>query len=57
MHPWKYYDEYYVQIQLMAKYYVIKFVSDLRQVCGFLRVLQFPSPIKIDHNDTTEIFN
>ena len=24
------------------KYYVIKFVSDLRQVCGFLWVLQFP---------------
>jgi hypothetical protein len=27
--------------------YVIKFVSDLRQVCGFLRVLQFPPPIKL----------
>ena len=26
---------------------VIKFVSDLRQVCGFLRVLQFPPPIKL----------
>ena len=25
---------------------VIKFVSDLRQVSGFLRVLQFPPPIK-----------
>ena len=24
------------------QYYVIKFVSDLRQVCGFLWVLQFP---------------
>jgi hypothetical protein len=24
------------------KHYVIKFVSDLRQVCGFLWVLQFP---------------
>jgi hypothetical protein len=27
--------------------YVIKFVSDLRQVCGFFRVLRFPPPIKL----------
>ena len=27
--------------------YVIKFVSDLRQVGGFLRVLRFPLPIKL----------
>ena len=27
--------------------YVINFVSDLRQVGGFLRVLQFPPPIKL----------
>ena len=27
--------------------YVIKFVSDLRQVVGFLWVLQFPPPIKL----------
>jgi hypothetical protein len=27
--------------------YVIKFVSDLRQVSGFLRVLRFPPPIKL----------
>ena len=27
--------------------YVIKFVSDLRQVGGFLRVLWFPPPIKL----------
>ena len=26
---------------------VIKFDSDLRQVCGFLRILRFPSPIKL----------
>jgi len=26
---------------------VIKFVSDLRQVGGFLRVLRFPPPIKV----------
>jgi hypothetical protein len=29
------------------QHYVIKFVSDLRQVCGFLRVLQFPPSIKL----------
>jgi hypothetical protein len=27
--------------------YVIKFVSDLRQVCVFPRVLRFPPPIKL----------
>jgi len=30
-----------------VQHYVIKFVSDLRQVSGFLRVLRFPSPIKL----------
>ena len=29
------------------QHYVIKFVSDLRQVGGFLRVLLFPQPIKL----------
>ena len=29
------------------KHYVIKFVSDLRQVCGFLWLLRFPPPIKL----------
>jgi hypothetical protein len=29
------------------QHYVIKFVSDLQQVGGFLRVLQFPPPIKL----------
>ena len=28
-------------------HYVITFVSDMRQVDGFLRVLRFPSPIKL----------
>jgi hypothetical protein len=37
------------------QHYVIKFVSDLRQVGGFLRVLLFPPPIKIDRHDITEI--
>jgi len=30
-----------------AQPYVIKFVSDLREVGGFLRVLRFPPPIKL----------
>jgi len=30
-----------------VQHYVIKFVSDLRQVSGFLRVLRFQSPIKL----------
>ena len=29
------------------QHYVIKFVSDLRQVGGFLCVFRFPSPIKL----------
>jgi hypothetical protein len=31
------------------------FVSDLRQVVGFLRVLKFPPPIKTDSHDIAEI--
>ena len=30
-----------------VQHYMIKFVSDLRQVCGFLRILQFPPPVKL----------
>jgi hypothetical protein len=29
------------------QHYVIKFVSDLRKISGFLLVLQFPPPIKL----------
>jgi len=29
------------------QHYVIKFVSDLRKVCGFLRVLRFPPTVKL----------
>jgi hypothetical protein len=29
------------------QHYVITYVSDLRQVCGFFRVLWFPPPIKL----------
>ena len=35
------------------QHYVIKFVSDLRQVRGFLRVLRFPPPIKL--TDTIQL--
>jgi hypothetical protein len=31
----------------LIQHYVIKFVSDLRQVGGFLWVLRFPPPIKL----------
>jgi hypothetical protein len=31
----------------VIQHYVIKFVSDLRQVGGFLRVLRFAPPIKL----------
>ena len=34
--------------------FMIKFVNDLQQVVGFLRVLRFPPPIKLCH-DITEI--
>ena len=37
------------------QYYVIKFVSDLQQVCGFLWVLRFPLQIKLTANDIIEI--
>ena len=30
-----------------VQHYVIKFVSDLRQVGDFLRVIRFPPPIKL----------
>jgi hypothetical protein len=32
---------------LLWLHYVIKFVNDLQQVGGFLRVLRFPPPIKL----------
>ena len=31
----------------LIQHYVIKFVSDLGQVSGFLRILRFPPPIKL----------
>ena len=38
-----------------VQHYVIKFVSELRQVGGFLRVLRFSSTNKTDRHDITEI--
>ena len=38
-----------------VQHYVIKFVSDLQQVGGLLRVLRFPPPIKLARHDITEI--
>jgi hypothetical protein len=35
--------------------YLIKFVSDLRQVGGFLQLLRLPPSNKTDHHDITEI--
>jgi hypothetical protein len=36
---------------------VINFVSDLKQVGGFLRVIRFPPTNKIDCHDITEILS
>ena len=33
--------------EVYSIHYVIKFVSDLRKVGGFLRELRFPPPIKL----------
>jgi hypothetical protein len=38
------------------QHYVIKFVSDLRQVGGFLQVLRFPPQIKLTAMIITEIW-
>ena len=37
------------------QHYMIKFVSVLWQVGGFLRILRFPSPIKLTAKIMTEI--
>ena len=34
----------------MARYTVLKFVSDLQKVAGFLRVIQFTAVIKLTKN-------
>jgi hypothetical protein len=38
-----------------AQHYVIKFVSSMRQVGGFLWVLRFTPPNETDHHNITEI--
>jgi hypothetical protein len=40
-----YSDQFMARYTWLKQLYVMKFVSDLRQVGGFLQVLQFPSPI------------
>ena len=37
-------------------HYVVKFVSDLGLVGGFLRVLRFPPPKQTDRHDITQIW-
>ena len=39
----------------LIQHYVIQFVSDLRQVCGFLWALRFPPPMKLTAYNITEI--
>ena len=38
----------------LIQHYVIKFVSDLWHICGFLQVLRFSSTNKTDSHDTTK---
>jgi len=38
------------------QHYVIKFVSDLRQVSGFLRVLRFSPPIQLNSFQINNLF-
>ena len=53
---WIYYCLIPVEGEMCSiQHYVIKSVSDLRQVRGFLRVLRFPLPNKTDHHDIAEI--
>ena len=48
------YHHYMCEVYSM-QHYVIKFVSELRQVGDFLRVLWFPPPMKTDRHDIAEI--
>ena len=44
---------YIIAARRGVQHYVIKLISDLRQVSSFLRVLRFPPPIKTDRHDIT----
>ena len=46
---------YVYLIHKNVQHYVIKFVSDLRKVSGFLQVLRIPPPKKTYRHDITEI--
>jgi hypothetical protein len=48
----KIYEDFESRSGRGVQHYVIKFVSDLRQVGSFLR---FPPPIKNDRHDITEL--
>jgi hypothetical protein len=37
------------------QHYATQFISDLRQVCGFLRILPASSTYKTEHHHTAEI--
>jgi hypothetical protein len=55
-HHWNYEFESRSDEVWSIQHYVIKFVSDLRQIGGFLLVLRFPPPLKLhDRHDITEI--
>jgi hypothetical protein len=41
----------------LIQHYVIKFASDLQQVGGFLRVLQFPPPIQLTATGTVRLLS
>ena len=62
--------EFESRSERVIQHYVIKFVSDLRQVGGFLHVLRFPPPMKltpgyscnivesgVEHHKLNHIFN
>jgi hypothetical protein len=54
--PLKLWDSNLVHGEVYSKqHYIIKFVSDLRQVGGFLWELRFPPPNKTDHHDIAKI--
>ena len=40
---------YKYSVSYIKQLYVIKFVNDLHQVSGFLRVVWFPLPIKLKY--------